>query len=281
RQIAVEGRKLELIVIVGNHSETTKALNIDGQFRSAFYQLFLVGAARYVLDQPNKNARLTQHKENHIINAAYPALLVANNKYDVVKHPTHGEYTEYQDSGNIPENLEDWDINNLNIPIVEKYKSWLINDDSELEDVNQVKVSHNQGSQVQTGSNDNISNKLHIDSSVLRTQNHVKRSHSHGSQVRLGYPQHDSSWVEPKTNPECSHSQGSQVQLGSTQDFKPQENSDFNHDDYVDELTPHEKDYIARNKDLSTSKIVFHLWGIKASKSVKYQTKKKLVDRCK
>ncbi|MEO1558104.1 MAG: hypothetical protein AAFS12_00270 [Cyanobacteria bacterium J06632_19] len=278
RQIAVEGRKLEIVVIVGNHSETTKAIEMDGQFRSAFYQLFLVGAARYVIDQPSKNARLTQQQENHVLNTAYPALLLVNGKYDVAKHPTHGDYAEYQDSGNVPDNLEDWETNGLTIPITEKYKSLLVNQNTGLDDTNQVEPSDNQGSQVQLGSNDNLSNNLHIDSSVLRTQNHVKASDNQGSQVQLGYPQHGSSWVEPKTNPEASDNQGSQVQLGSTQNFKPQENSDFNENAHVDGLTHHEKDYIDRNKDLSTSKIVFHLWGIKASKAKKYQDKKQLVD---
>ncbi|MEM7727376.1 MAG: hypothetical protein AAF208_13560 [Cyanobacteria bacterium P01_A01_bin.45] len=258
RQIAVEGRKLELIVIVGNHSETTKALNIDGQFRSAFYQLFLVGAARYVLDQPNKNARLTQHKENHIINAAYPALLVANNKYDVVKHPTHGDYTEYQDSGNMPENLEDWDINNLTISIVEKYQSWV------------DKIADSGSLPVQMNYSENLTG--------FEVHNRVASSHINSSEVRYSSTELNSDWVEPKTNPGTSHINSSEVRESSTQDLKTPQNSGFEDVQPKPELTPHEKAYIDENKDKSTSKVVMHLWGIKPSKSNKYQEKKKLVE---
>ncbi|MEM6403136.1 MAG: hypothetical protein AAF757_23390, partial [Cyanobacteria bacterium P01_D01_bin.116] len=265
RQIAVEGRKLELIVIVGNHSETTKALNIDGQFRSAFYQLFLVGAARYVLDQPNKNARLTQHKENHIINAAYPALLVANNKYDVVKHPTHGEYTEYQDSGNIPENLEDWDINNLTISIVEKYQSWV------------DKISGSGSSPVHTNYSKNPAN--------FQVHNRVASSDINSSQVQpgsvglgsVGFGLGSGS-TQPDRNPEGSDINSSQVQPGLTQKQKSAKIGGFSGNRVEPGLTQDELTFINSNPDLSTSKVVMHLWGIKPSKSNRYQDKKKLVE---
>ena len=125
RQIAVEGRKLEISVIVGNHSQTTKAIEMDAEFRNAFYQVFLVGAARYALDQPNRNTGLKPYQEDWIKNTAYPALLLSNGQYSLVKHPTHGDYEEYKDSGNPPENLEDWDFNYLTISIANGYENYL------------------------------------------------------------------------------------------------------------------------------------------------------------
>ncbi|KAB8315339.1 ATP-binding protein [Tolypothrix campylonemoides VB511288] len=111
KQIAVEGRKLGMIVLVGNHSQTTAAIEMDAEFRGAFYQLFLVGAARYAIEQPHRKTRLTPVQEKWINETAYPALLLSNSSYSLVKHPTHGDYEEYQDSGNPPQNLEDWEVN--------------------------------------------------------------------------------------------------------------------------------------------------------------------------
>ena len=109
RQLAVEGRKLGLVVLIGNHSQTTKAISMDAEFRSAFYQLFLVGAARYAVEQPNRNTGLSKLEENWIKNASYPALMLANMQYSLVKHPTHSQYREYRDRGNLPRNLEQWE----------------------------------------------------------------------------------------------------------------------------------------------------------------------------
>jgi len=111
RQWSVEGRKLGLTVVIGNHSQTTKALDMDAEFRGSFYQLFLVGAARYAIDQPHRNTGLSKAEEQWVRTAAYPALMLANSQYSLVKHPTHGEYKQYRDSGNIPKNLENWESN--------------------------------------------------------------------------------------------------------------------------------------------------------------------------
>jgi hypothetical protein len=111
KQIAVEGRKLGMIVLVGNHSQTTEAIEMDAEFRNAFYQLFLVGAARYAIEQPHRKTRLIPVMEKWINETAYPALLLSNSCYSLVKHPTHGDYDQYQDSGNPPQNLEDWEVN--------------------------------------------------------------------------------------------------------------------------------------------------------------------------
>lgn len=114
RHIAVEGRKLDVVVIVGNHSETVSAIKMDGQFRSSFYELFLVGAARYALDAPGKNTNLKKWEENWIRNeSAYPCLGLFNGQYKVCKHPTHHDYLEYKDKGNPPKNIEEWGVNPL------------------------------------------------------------------------------------------------------------------------------------------------------------------------
>ena len=84
---------------------------MDSEFRSAFYQLFLVGAARYAVEQPHRNTGLSKLEENYIKSAAYPALMLANMQYSLVKHPTHGEYKQYRDKGNSPRNLEQWESN--------------------------------------------------------------------------------------------------------------------------------------------------------------------------
>lgn len=118
KQIAVEGRKLGMIVLVGNHSQTTDAIEMDAEFRNAFYQLFLVGAARYAIEQPHRKTRLTPVMEKWIYDTAYPALLLSNNSYSLVKHPTHGDYDQYQDSGNPPQNLEDWEVNLEDVELI-------------------------------------------------------------------------------------------------------------------------------------------------------------------
>jgi len=122
RQIAVEGRKMNMIVIVGTHSQTTKAIDMDAEFRGAFYQLFLVGSARNAIDQPHRKTYLKPVQEQWIRETAYPVLLLANAQYSLVKHPTHGDYEEYKDEGNYPENLEDWDINQLSVAVSNSVK---------------------------------------------------------------------------------------------------------------------------------------------------------------
>jgi DNA polymerase III delta prime subunit len=117
RHIAVEGRKLEVIVLVGNHSQTTKAIKMDGEFRSSFYQLFLVGAARYAIKQPGREIELKKWEKDWVSEAAYPCLALINGQYKVCKHPTHHEYPDYKDSGNPPLNLEKWDVNPLTIKL--------------------------------------------------------------------------------------------------------------------------------------------------------------------
>lgn len=118
RQLAVEGRKLGLVILIGNHSQTTKAISMDSEFRSAFYQLFLVGAARYAVDQPHRNTGLSKLEENYIRNAAYPALMLANSQYSLVVHPTHSDYKQYRDKGNLPRNLEQWESNILDTELI-------------------------------------------------------------------------------------------------------------------------------------------------------------------
>ncbi|WP_407884211.1 hypothetical protein [Scytonema sp. NUACC26] len=105
RQCAVEGRKFNVIVLIGNHSQTTTAIGMDSQFREAFYQLFLVGAARHKMNMPNA-PKLKPSDENFISTAPYPVLVSINGKFDVCQHPTHHVYREYRDSGLPPIGLE-------------------------------------------------------------------------------------------------------------------------------------------------------------------------------
>ncbi|WP_026730776.1 ATP-binding protein [Fischerella sp. PCC 9605] len=104
RQAAVEGRKFNVIVLIANHSQTTKAIEMDSQYRGAFYQLFLVGAATHKLNQPNSPA-LKQYEEEWIKSAPYPVLVSINGRYQACQHPTHYTYKEYRDSGNPPVGL--------------------------------------------------------------------------------------------------------------------------------------------------------------------------------
>jgi hypothetical protein len=117
RQMAVEGRKLDVIVLVGNHSQTTSAIKMDSEFRNSFYQLFLCGAALHVDSQPGKDARLTKEQEEYLHEAAYPCLALINSQFKLCKHPTHHEYSEYKDSGNPPKNIEQWEVNSITIPL--------------------------------------------------------------------------------------------------------------------------------------------------------------------
>jgi hypothetical protein len=115
RQCSIEGRKLGLNVVIGHHSQTTKAIEMDGEFRNSFYQLFLVGAARYAIDQPGRSVGLQSQEEYWVKKAAYPALMLINWQYSLIKHPTHGDYQEYRDKGNAPKNLHKWLVNPITI----------------------------------------------------------------------------------------------------------------------------------------------------------------------
>lgn len=117
KHIAVEGRKLDVIVLVGNHSQTTKAIIMDGEFRASFYQLFLVGAARYAINQPGRDVDLKKWEEEWIKEAAYPCLALINGQYKVCKHPTHHDYSDYKDSDNPPKNIEQWEVNPITITL--------------------------------------------------------------------------------------------------------------------------------------------------------------------
>ncbi|OKH31040.1 hypothetical protein NIES2101_41875 [Calothrix sp. HK-06] len=127
KQLATEARKLNIMLAIGLHSQTTKALKIDSEFRSAFYQLFLVGAARKVTSDPKINAGLKSDEVVWLRENAYPILLLINSQYFIVEHPTHGHYTEYKDTGNPPCNLEDWEINNLTFDVTESANKWVQN----------------------------------------------------------------------------------------------------------------------------------------------------------
>ncbi len=103
-----------MIVLVGNHSQTTSAIEMDSEFRGAFYQLFLVGAAVHRINQPNAPA-LKQHESEWIKSAAYPVLVCFNGRYQASQHPTHYTYKEYQDTGNPPIGLVSMCLNTVKI----------------------------------------------------------------------------------------------------------------------------------------------------------------------
>jgi len=120
RQAAVEGRKLNIIVILGNHSQTTTAIEMDSQYRESFVQLWLCGAATHKLNMPNA-PQLKQNEIDWIKDNAYPALVSINGKYTTAQHPTHSNYNEYQDKGLPPIGIENWEQNSaviggMNIP---------------------------------------------------------------------------------------------------------------------------------------------------------------------
>lgn len=124
KQISVEGRKLGLVVILGNHSQTTSAVLMDGEFRNSFYQLFLVGAARYLVNQPGKNCNLSDLQEKWVQDAAYPAIALINGQYKLCKHPTHHDYEQYKDEGNVPKNLKQQKPVKLTISLPENHQSY-------------------------------------------------------------------------------------------------------------------------------------------------------------
>ncbi len=116
RQINVEGRKLEMVILIGNHSQTTTAIKMDAEFRSAFYQLFLVGAARELIKKPNA-PELKDWEKQWLHDTAYPTITLINGQYSICLHPTHWNYTEYRDSGNPPKGLQEMKIQALIIEV--------------------------------------------------------------------------------------------------------------------------------------------------------------------
>ncbi|MUH01047.1 hypothetical protein F7734_55810 [Scytonema sp. UIC 10036] len=139
RQINVEGRKLEMVILVGNHSQTTSAIKMDAEFRSAFYQLFLVGAARELMKKPN-SPDLKDWEANWIQDTAYPAISLINGQWNLCIHPTHWNYTEYRDSGNPPKGLQEMKIQPLSIAVCgEKTITNYGLTDEEIEQINSLK----------------------------------------------------------------------------------------------------------------------------------------------
>lgn len=245
RQIAVEGRKMNMIVIVGSHSQTTKAIDMDGEFRGAFYQLFLVGAARNAIDQPHRKTSLKPLQEQWIREAAYPVLLLANSQYSLVKHPTHGDYEEYKDEGNYPENLEDWDINDLSIAV------------SNLVDSEFVKT--------QTRTHDEP--KLTETSTQVHNQPNQRNFNSSGFQPN------------PKTSQNSAKKGGREQNLGSTQS-KTCEPVITESSGLLDEpnLTQDEASLIIINNHEPISTVIKKVWGLSPSKSSEYLTRKAQVE---
>jgi len=120
RQAAVEGRKLNVIVILGNHSQTTTAIDMDSQYREAFVQLWLCGAATHKLNMPN-SPQLKQAEIDWINSSPYPCLVSINGKHQACEHPTHSVYNEYKDKGLPPVGIQGWEPNtvvmgDMNIP---------------------------------------------------------------------------------------------------------------------------------------------------------------------
>jgi hypothetical protein len=112
RQAAVEGRKLNIIVLLGNHSQTTKAIEMDSQYREAFVQLWLAGAATHKLNMPQA-PQMSQKEIDWVRDQPYPVIVSINGKFTATQHPTHYPYNEYQDKGLPPIGVENWDSNTV------------------------------------------------------------------------------------------------------------------------------------------------------------------------
>lgn len=124
RQINVEGRKLGMVILVGNHSQTTTAIKMDAEFRSAFYQLFLVGASRELLRKPNA-PEFQDWEKKWIQDTAYPAITLINGQWSIALHPTHWDYSTYQDKGNPPKGIQKVAIKPLSIKFTGEDKGTL------------------------------------------------------------------------------------------------------------------------------------------------------------
>lgn len=248
RQIAVEGRKMNMIVIVGSHSQTTKAIDMDGEFRGAFYQLFLVGAARNAIDQPHRKTSLRPLQEQWIREAAYPVLLLANAQYSLVKHPTHGDYDEYKDKGNYPENLEDWEINQLSIPVVNSVNP---------EFVKTQTTTHNEPK-------------------VTETSTQV---HNQPNQRKINSSQVQPSSSTQKTTLNNGQKGGSDENLGSTHS-KTCEPLITESSGLLDKakLTQDEASLIIKNNHEPVSTVIKKVWGLLPSKSSEYLHRKAQVE---
>lgn len=248
RQIAVEGRKLGMIVIVGSHSQTTKAIDMDGEFRGSFYQLFLVGAARNAIDQPHRKTSLKPQQEQWIRESAYPVLLLANAQYSIVKHPTHGDYEEYKDEGNYPDNLEDWDINPLSIAVSNSVKSEYIL------------------TQTSTHVLPNVT------ATTTQVENHYPERYSKGSE---SYPV-----VESVKNPENNaKKEGSGKNLGSKTSKTPEPLID-NTSGYntLPVLTQGEIELLNKYNYEPVSSVIKKIWNISPSKYPSYLNRKEQVE---
>jgi len=234
-----------MIVIIGSHSQTTKAIDMDSEFRGAFYQIFLVGAARTAIEQPHRNTSLKPQQLQWIRETAYPAMLLANSQYSLIKHPTHGDYEEYRDEGNYPENLEDWDIHDLTITV-----SNLV--DSEF---------------VKTQSPTHDEPKLTGTPTQLHNEPIQRNINSSGLQPN------------PKTPQKSAKKGGIEENLGSTQS-KSCELLETQGSGFLDEPNPtqHEASLIITNNHEPISTVIKKVWGLSPSKSPEYLHRKAQVE---
>jgi len=236
KQISVEGRKLGLVVILGNHSQTTSAVLMDGEFRNSFYQLFLVGAARYLISQPGKNCNLSDIQEKWVQNAGYPAISLINGQYKLCQHPTHHEYETYKDDGNIPKNLKEQKPVKLTISLPESYQAY--------QNINSVQLSS------------------------IGFAKHPPNTPSTQTQ-----PEPNSTKIEPVANLQASNGNGYAVTLVEPE-IIPNPKTPISGNPTQPESTLGDKvAKLLADGVVSPAKIVEAIWGLKPSKSQKYKAR--------
>lgn len=118
RRIGSEGRKFGIIFIGINQSGNVDALDLDSNYRANFLMIAVGSAARELI----KGMRLTDDQKAEALKVAYPCAVTGAVSPQLMKHPTHGDYTVFRKVGNPPRNLKPINQLPLSIEMAEGYE---------------------------------------------------------------------------------------------------------------------------------------------------------------
>ncbi len=173
---------------------------------------------------------------------------MANSQYSLVKHPTHGDYDEYKDEGNYPENLEDWEINQLSIPVVNsvnpEFVKTQIKTHDELKLTETIFMNPVKPDSIQDGSSG-------FNPGSQTEETTQKTARKGGSSEKLGLTE------------------------GKTSELINMKGSEFLHEP---SLTQDEASLIIMNNHEPVSTVIKKIWGLSPSRSSEYLNRKAQVE---
>jgi energy-coupling factor transporter ATP-binding protein EcfA2 len=92
RQLGTRSRKYDACAIILNHSDNCAAIGLDGKYRDNYLQISLGALARKRFKKGTPELAFLETQ-------AYPCAVGGPVPWICAKHPTHGDYTEFQTEG--------------------------------------------------------------------------------------------------------------------------------------------------------------------------------------